>query len=360
MAIGNLFAWIGSIVLLHTTAGMVKVPHRLRQSITPFPRSSSLSLTSSESSHSKASETELPNDFQDAVQRCAQRTVDCISSGTMRCRIDFDTTVGDMTYTSIKNSTPLLKELLKCLSITMNLSVPSAPKAATAGDTDEGVEPVANVSLREAELKLLNSQSIESFTIERSVRVFYPDMGAAALTRRDWKMGTILSEVPPCVFTANIQNDGLAETDKVAIILCPQYSEVDYVRRVTDLCTEQNVPCIMINPALINMDQGFGVRARNIRKNLLETFTTTYKLKTLDKGAVVREWPRGFTLWFEDASKEEGYVSLKTFSTDPTREEIEDLFDMMDPELAAQAEKNSAVSNAVGEVVGFFKGLSRL
>lgn len=73
-------------------------------------------------------------------------------------------------------------------------------------------------------------------------------------------MGTNSSEVPVGVYTANVQNDPLGTTDKAAIILCPLYSETDYVQRVVDLCVNNNVLCIMINPNLINMDQGFGVR----------------------------------------------------------------------------------------------------
>jgi hypothetical protein len=61
------------------------------------------------------------------------------------------------------------------------------------------------------------------------------------------------------VRTANIQNDPIEDTDKIAIMLCPLSYEVDYVKRVTDLCTEKNIPCIMINPNLINMDQGYGL-----------------------------------------------------------------------------------------------------
>lgn len=83
--------------------------------------------------------------------------------------------------------------------------------------------------------------------------------GAAALARRDWKMGTAVSEVPYCVQTSNIQNDPIADTDKLVIILCPLYSEADFVKRLLDLCTTTNTPCILINPELINMDQGFGV-----------------------------------------------------------------------------------------------------
>ena len=78
--------------------------------------------------------------------------------------------------------------------------------------------------------------------------------------RRDWKMGTNATEVPACVQTASIINDPVLSTDKVIILLCPQPSEVDAVNRVLQAATEANLPLIMINPVLVNMDQGFGVR----------------------------------------------------------------------------------------------------
>ena len=73
-------------------------------------------------------------------------------------------------------------------------------------------------------------------------------------------MGTDVSMVPPCVLTANIQNDPLEISDKVVILLCPLYSEVDYVKRVLDEADMKKIPVIMVNPNLINPDQGFGVR----------------------------------------------------------------------------------------------------
>ena len=57
------------------------------------------------------------------------------------------------TYTSIKNTMPVVKEMVKKLSIKMNL---------------------------------LNSNGGEK---EPTLRIFFPDMGAAVLARRDWKMG---------------------------------------------------------------------------------------------------------------------------------------------------------------------------
>jgi len=69
-------------------------------------------------------------------------------------------------------------------------------------------------------------------------------------------MGGPSSEVPPCIQTANVQNDALLSTDEIAIIICPLSYEADYVKRVVDLCEEKKIPCVMINPNLINMDQG--------------------------------------------------------------------------------------------------------
>lgn len=138
----------------------------------------------------------------------------------------------------------------------------------------------------------------------------------------------VFPDVPPCIFTANIQNDPLQSTDKLAIILCPKYSEADYVKRIMDLCDEVSIPCVMINPDLINMDQGFGVRARNIRKDILNTFLTSYKLITLREGAIVREAPKGYTVWIEDESKDDGYTLLNSFAVDPPRETITDLLNV--------------------------------
>lgn len=254
--------------------------------------------------------SELPNSFNDMIQNAATRTLECISSGNLFCRIDIDTTIGDLTYTSIKSSMPIVKELVNELCISMNLSL-----------------PIVNNSMIISQ-SMLDETAKSIFYPEKTLRILFPDMGAAALARRDWKMGSEYPEVPPCVFTSNIQNDPILDTDRVVIILCPRYSEIDFVKRIMDICTERSIPCILINPELINMDQGFGVRARNIRKTLLGTFIVTYKLITLRDGAIVRDWPKGFSVWKEDAQKDEGYSLLQTFQTDPPKDTIAELFEV--------------------------------
>ena len=65
--------------------------------------------------------SELPNSFHDAVDRAAKISVSCFGYGITKCRIDFDTSVGDMTYTSLKNTLPMAKELVIQLADKMNI-----------------------------------------------------------------------------------------------------------------------------------------------------------------------------------------------------------------------------------------------
>ena len=196
--------------------------------------------------------SQLPDTFTDAINKAALRTMACISSGQKRIRIDFDTSIGDQTYTSIKNTVPMAKDFSVILSQAMDLTMTLDVEEEEAVDSSIPNPAEPNVTAKP------KAVAVDSTVAERSMRIFFPDMGQAALARRDWKMGTDVSEVPPCVYTANIKNDDILPTDKVAIILCPLASEADSVKRLMDSCTASNVPLIMINPDLINMDQGFG------------------------------------------------------------------------------------------------------
>jgi hypothetical protein len=211
----------------------------------------------------------LPDTFSDAITKAALRTMNCISSGQKRMRIDFDTSIGDQTYTSIKNTIPMMKEFSVILSQAMDLSM-----MIDDGEDDE-IDQITIVEGTSAPIVV---------EAEKTMRIFFPDMGQAALARRDWKMGSDVSEVPPCVYTANIKNDDIQPTDKVAILLCPLASEADAVIRLMASCTASNVPLILINPDLINMDQGFGVS--KFPYFLVEYFRSSFYKESVDLSIV--------------------------------------------------------------------------
>lgn len=103
------------------------------------------------------------------------------------------------------------------------------------------------------------------------------------------------------------------------------------------------------------------MRARHIRDTVINTFVTTYKLKTLAQGALVREWPRGYSLWNEDASNEGGYRLLQTYVSDPPIEEIFNVFDAANPDATDEKKgEPSVASSVIGGVVSFFQGLTKL
>jgi len=50
-----------------------------------------------------------------------------------------------------------------------------------------------------------------------------------------------------------------------------------------------------------------------MRDTLINTFVTAYKLKTMPMGAIVREWPNGYSVWLEDAGLADGYRILESY-----------------------------------------------
>jgi len=213
--------------------------------------------------------SELPSSFSDSVVRAVECTNKCLRNGKTLIRIDFDTSIGDMTLTSLKQSLPFLKEYIILMSRSMSLSLANEPLNKREKPKDENEDIVALEEEVQEEKKggKKKTQLLENLDLNSTMRIFLPDMGAAALLRRDWKMGTKQAEIPLCVFTANIQNDPIDEKDKIIILVCPLYSEADYVKRVID-ASGGDIPIIMLNPQLVNMDQGYGVRARNLRKEV--------------------------------------------------------------------------------------------
>lgn len=76
-----------------------------------------------------------------------------------------------------------------------------------------------------------------------------------------------------------------------------------------------------------------------MRADVLDTFTTTYELRTLKDGAIVKEWPGQFSLWFEDSDVEGGYSLAKSSASEPGNEEIFDLFDVRKPSFISRQSK---------------------
>ena len=143
--------------------------------------------------------TPLSDDFDGAVQDAANGLLGAIQDGSLKLRLDFDTSMGDETYTKLKLSTEFGRDV--------------AIEWALSMDEDENLV------------------------------LFFPDAGAAALARQEWKMDDLEeAEVPPNVRVKAFPRDRLDPDDKAVFALCPRAPERDACEELVNTCAESMRP----------------------------------------------------------------------------------------------------------------------
>ncbi len=147
----------------------------------------------------EARATPLSDDFDGAVQDAANGLLGAIQDGSLKLRLDFDTSMGDETYTKLKLSTEFARDV--------------AIEWALAMAEDENLV------------------------------LFFPDAGAAALARQEWKMDNLEeAEVPPNVRVKAFPRDRLDADDKAVFALCPRAPERDACEELVNTCAETMRP----------------------------------------------------------------------------------------------------------------------
>lgn len=289
--------------------------------------------------------TELPDSLEDAAVRAAEASALFAEQvGTLgRCRVDFDTSVGDETYTLLKSSTEFMQNFVSALCYALipglqqerqaeMMRVATARAELKALQDAEG-EP--DVGKEEELIKILSSGGRdENKKWEGPIaRVYFPDEGSAALARRDWLGGE--AKVPVCVQFAScggVQSMNDITNDMIIFFFCPKASESEYVEDILQRSeTEsQNLKLsVFVNPNLVDMGvTGFGMAGRMLRERLIDPLENTYYLRTLAWGALTRRFPDAFTVWQEDENAEGGYRLIKTQDRLPSNPEVEDIYDI--------------------------------
>lgn len=95
----------------------------------------------SRASLTMASSYSLPDSFDDAVVDCAAAVQKTISGGLAKVRVEFDTSAGDETYTSLRNTLPVAKALTERLAQELCANAPGdgeSPKVLFLLFPDEG------------------------------------------------------------------------------------------------------------------------------------------------------------------------------------------------------------------------------
>ena len=236
----------------------------------------------------EARATPLSDDFDGAVQDAATGLLSAIEDGSLKLRLDFDTSMGDETYTKLKLSLEFARDV--------------AIEWALAMEEEENLV------------------------------LFFPDAGAAALARQEWKMDDLdEAEVPPNVRVKAFPRDRLDADDKAVFALCPRAPERDAVEELVNTCEETLRPVALLNPYLVDMGTtGYGMAGRLFKERFVDALEPCYYLRTLEWGALARTYPRPYSVWRQcglDEDVEGGYAFVKNFFSQPNDEVLEELFD---------------------------------
>lgn len=293
-----------------------------------------------------------------------------------RCRVDFDTSAGDETFTILKQSTEFMQNFVTFLCYRI---VPGLQEMRQG--------EMMKVAQARAELQSMmkNPDEAESVSDERkaelaqimeyggrdpdfkwdgpTVRVYFPDEGSAALARRDWNAAGAAdgANMPPCVEFSScggVQVDDVSK-DMLIFFFCPKASEAEYVERLLQK-TETTSPdlklTVFVNPNLVDMGvTGYGMAGRMLRERLLDGLTDVYYLRTLQWGALTRMWPNAYSIWQEDEEADGGYKLIRALPYLPANPEVEDIYDIAN---GLMDERKSG--GALDQFADFIQGMMRL
>ncbi|KAJ8900715.1 hypothetical protein NDN08_000016 [Rhodosorus marinus] len=242
----------------------------------------------------------LPDSMQDSMVQAKGAFDSAYEQGYRRIIIEVDLSLGDETYTNLRNTLPLLKEFAEA-----------------------------------------------TFGTGKGLAIVFPDAGTAALSERDW------TDLPDAQYE-NFQRNRVDDSIDAVILAAPGAIESssmgEFIDRISPLFLESAKPVIMFNPDLVDMGvTGMSLTARELRERVLKPFETIFYLKTLPWGAVYRCYPSKWTVWKEDAEAEGGFRLLDTLSTKPGYEELEEMYDNSEPKAKSAGEG----------IAGMFAGLQR-
>lgn len=311
--------------------------------------------------------TELPDSLQDAAVRAAEATVAFSeSTGPLgRCRIDFDTSIGDETFTLLKTSTEFMQNYVSALCYALidgaqQQRQDEMMRVATARAELKALEDSEQINEEKEEelLKIIEQNGRDDAMVWKGpvARIYFPDEGNAALARRDWK-----EHVPPCVVFSScggVQMQDVSK-DELCLFFCPKASESESVEQIlqrTETTATNLRMTIFVNPNLVDMGvTGFGLAGRMLRERLIDPLQHVYYLRTLQWGALTRQWPLEYSVWQEDENAQGGYRLIKTLDRLPSNPEVEDIYDIENGNM--QEKKSGGLLDQLGD---FVNGMMRL
>lgn len=138
------------------------------------------------------------------------------------------------------------------------------------------------------------------------LKVMFPDMGAAALARRDW--GETNFMVTDIGSSRTPVSGKISESDQVFLVVSPSAVEVSLLEDLCNLADDR--PVIILIPQLEDVSVvGIGYAARQLRERFISTLESAYYYRPLRSAVVLRSYPNLWQVW-QDKTNEEGNILL--------------------------------------------------
>ncbi len=239
------------------------------------------------------------------------------------------------------------------LPTTLEDSIALAQTAALAAIADGYQRITVEIAIPELKSMTLARQFITAF-IDRgnTLKVLFPDTGAAALARRDWtdvnfKIDDLGSSRSPIT-------DKIQDEDRLFIAIEPSAIEVEQIEKLCN--TSGDRPVILFLPKLEDAAiVGIGYAARQLRDRFLTTLHPAYYIKPLETAAIYRCYPGQWQVWLEE---NDDYTLLAERERKPVGDELDEILlsATSTPDRDAIAPKSSGVFASLGR---FLRTLSR-
>lgn len=186
-----------------------------------------------------------------------------------------------------------------------------------------------------------------------SLKVLFPDTGAAALARRNW------SDVDFQVNDLGSRNTPIekkvSEEDQFFIVVSPSAVEVQKVEKLCNLAGDR--PVILLIPQLEDVATvGIGYAARQLRERFLSTLESCFYLQPLDEAAILKRFPSGWQLWLEKENN-----TYEFFCEEPEKPVGDDLDRLLRKAAGEDVsqEENAIFANKSGKKQNLFSSLQR-
>ncbi|KMT13773.1 hypothetical protein BVRB_4g081490 [Beta vulgaris subsp. vulgaris] len=154
----------------------------------------------------------------------------------------------------------------------------------------------------------------------QKVKAIFPDTGAAALLKYQWKDASF-------GFSSLSDRKPVEDEDEIVVMVVPDYQMLEYVQKIATLLSDDPPrPLIMWNPRLISEDVGVGLNVRKLRRSFMSTFSVVYSMRPFQAGAVFRCYPGLWKVFYDNKDRPGRYLLAKELISRPDSGELEFIF----------------------------------